>query len=226
MTITEAKDYVKNLLFEDAATTALFTDAQLSARIKDADRVVWSRVLTRSPSMCVPANTEVAATFSNGLATIDLSTNLLRGAIHRVQVKRGTEWVDLDRISSREAEFFTDSETTSYGNVDVGWYVVGNIMYLIAASDGTVQVKTWLMEHVVGATDNDLVLLSLGEWAIPYSEVVPLEAAKRFAIKDENWDMVREIRGLLKELYTEMDRVILKAGSTRASPGIIEVPFN
>lgn len=226
MTVTEAKDYVKNLLFEDAATTALFTDAQLTAAINNADRVVWARVLSRSPSMCVAASNEDSKAFINGFATVNLKSQLLRGAIHRVQVKRGTEWVDLDKISSREAPTFTDSETTSYTRADVGWYVIGDTLYLIAASTGTVQVKVWRMEHFPAATTSDQVLPSLGEWAIPYHEVVPLEAAKRFAIKDENWDMVREVRGLLKDLYTEIDRIILKASSTRASPGIIEVPFN
>jgi hypothetical protein len=213
MTGSELKDFVKHMLFEDAAGgTSLASDTQLATTISIANQKIWSEAAKRSPSFFAKRSPDIACP-EGGLDFATIDPNLYQ--ISSVHLKTGPrEYVALSPVLPQDAPrygqgFFGASRV-------IGYSIEGEHLYL--APDLTADIRVSYLPALGNLASADQALG--GKLAI-YHPAVAYEACVMLAVKDEanvaGYKMLRD--ELMKQMFSYIARrQIQNARAIRSVP--------
>lgn len=172
---SELKTFVKHILFEEAATTALVTDPMLTTTLVIANQKVWQRAVQQASAFFAVRSADLTLSVVTGYYSL---TALGVYKILNIAVKVGDYYVNLTPIMSADApqrEYLTTFRA-------YGWYQEGDNLYF---SPPIQQDQIFRLTYVPNLPDLTDGTNALGGKLVTFHPLVAYEAALALAVKDE-----------------------------------------
>ena len=219
MTRAEAVTHIKNLLFEDAASTGIATTAQFNTTVDIANQAVWHKAVALAPSMFTTTSADTTYSASTGYFDVVPTTYFL---VTRVDIKVGTEWMALDPSFPQDQAYMDATSVQPAGVTPVGYWMDGTRLKLLPrpASDQTIRIVYVPALPALGGDADVLLAARMPE----FHSLVAYEAAMVLAAKDEASATFQAVKVIRDELYKSFLRHLSRRSAFR-SHSIREVPF-
>lgn len=204
MTRSEAVDFIKHLLFEDAATTALASTDQFSSTLDIANKTVWVKVADAQPSLLMSQSPDVTYSASAGyysLATLDPYI------LGRVEVKDGTVYRRIEPMQDQEQLEYTQTGSP------VAYWLEGENLRLVPdpTSDQTMRIQS--VARLGPLLDDSDQLLD--GYLPEFHQLVCYEATLLLCAKDESPEQFRAYTKIRDELYKDLRRYLSRRNTYR-----------
>lgn len=213
MTRDELVTYTKHLLAEDAATTALASDANFQSTVDIANKTVWQTALDAAPSIFETRSVDLTYVPSVGYNLASLESNAGIYELKRVYLKNGSNYLPLTQFAADEHHIVN---ATSGGVC--GYYVEGEYLYLVTKPTENKTLRLIYLPNLptmAGSTQ----ALGAKTALTTFHPLVAYEAALVLGVKDE-----AAISGL-KLVRDEMKKALVRHLNRRRVRHVKEVPF-
>jgi hypothetical protein len=217
--------YTKHLIFENAATTGIGSDADIELTVDKANKKVWRYCVKQAPSLFEERVEDLP--YSSELDYLDLAGVDERGIylLSRVLVKAaqylstsGDPYILLDPLDGDERFAAGRNLVGSAAFIPRAYYLEGEHLHVVPQV-GDIALQLIYIPNVATMTAETKALNGKLE---PFHELVALEAAIVLAVKDE-----ASLAGLvLLRNEAKKDLVMHLSKRQRQRPKVIrEVPF-
>lgn len=213
-------EYVKHLIFEDAASTSIASLANIRTTVDVANRTVWLAAAKASPSLFEKRSADL--TYSTATGYYDLTSLESGSGFHlltRAYIKVDGNYYALEPFDNNERLRIAPEGLS--GITPMGFYLEGEYMYLVPKPSNNQTLQLCYVPHLATLTTGTALLGGVRSLA-QFHPLVAYEAALTLVIKDEG--DAAGIKYLRDQMYKQMMQHLSRR-QMRRPHCIIERPF-